>query len=44
MVMGAPRPADILSLADLILGLATVGFALPTAYASWSVDWQRDEG
>jgi hypothetical protein len=31
-------------LTELALLLVTFGSALPTAYASWNVQWDKDEG
>jgi fatty acid desaturase len=38
------RPALVMCLTDLALLLVTVGSALPTAYASWAVEWHKDDG
>lgn len=43
MVAQWPRPALVMCLAELALLLVTIGPALPTAYASWRVEWDRDD-
>lgn len=43
MVMRWPSASVILCLAELMLMLAALSFAVPTAYASWSVEWHKDE-
>ena len=43
MVMQWPRASVTLCLAELMLMLAALSFAVPTAYASWSVEWDKDE-
>ena len=44
MLMQWPRGSVTLCLAELMLMLAALSFAVPTAYASWSVEWGKDEG
>ena len=44
MVTQWPRPALVICLADLALLLVTLGSALPTAYASWALQWPKDDG
>ena len=44
MVMQVPRAEVIQCLAELMLVLPTLGFSLPTAYASWAVEWDKDGG
>lgn len=43
MVMDWPRAAVLNCLGELIFALITLGFTLPTAYASWAVRWDKDE-
>ena len=44
MVMQWPREALMLSLAEFMMMLVALGSSLPTVYASWSVQWEKDPG
>ena len=44
LVMDWPRPSAIMGLAELLMALFALAFTVPTAYASWSVEWDKDEG
>jgi hypothetical protein len=44
LVMQWPRPAVMNCLGELFLVLIALGFTLPTLYASWAVEWYKDDG
>ena len=43
ILMDWPRGALMSCLSELMFMLVTLGFTLPTAYASWAVQWDKSE-